>query len=138
VASHVVGGPHEWDDASMSRPANAITVLVVDDHAEFRAAAVAMLATEGFTVVGEAASGAEAAPVAARLHPDVVLLDIRLPDSDGIAIAEQLAQFPNAPKVVLVSSRDAATYGARLSRARARGFLAKSQLSGASLRALLR
>lgn len=122
----------------MSRPAKPITVLVVDDHAEFRAAAVTMLASEGFTVVGEAANGAEAALVAGRVHPNVVVLDIRLPDSDGIAVAEQLAQLPDAPDVVLVSSRDAATYGARLIQAQARGFLVKSQLSGASLRALLR
>jgi DNA-binding NarL/FixJ family response regulator len=121
----------------MSRPAKAITVLVVDDHAEFRAAAMAMLTTEGFTVIGEAASGAEAALVAARLQPNVVLLDIRLPDADGMAIATQLAQLPNAPEVVLVSSRDAVTYGARLTRTKARGFLTKSQLSGANLRALL-
>jgi DNA-binding NarL/FixJ family response regulator len=115
-----------------------ITVLLVDDHAEFRAAAGRLLEAEGFIVVGKAATGTEAARVAAQVRPDVVLLDIMLPDGDGFAVAERLARLPEAPQVVLVSSRDAAAYGARLRRTPARGFLAKGELTGVALRALLR
>ena len=113
------------------------TVLIVDDHAEFRRAASALLRAEGFDVVGEAADAVGAVHAAAALRPDVVLLDIQLPDVDGLTVAEQLAAAPDAPAVVLVSSRDASAYGSRLSRARAKGFIAKSALSGAALSAML-
>jgi DNA-binding NarL/FixJ family response regulator len=72
-----------------------------------------------------------------RLSPDVVLLDVKLPDVDGIAVAESVALLPDPPQVVLVSSRDRAAYGSRLLNAPVRGFLAKSDVSGASLRRLL-
>jgi DNA-binding NarL/FixJ family response regulator len=115
----------------------ATRVLVVDDHPDFRASASALLRAEGFVVVGEAATGAEAADLVARIQPDLVLLDVRLPDVDGFAVAQALARLPHPPAVVLVSSRDAVTYGPRLRAAPARGFLPKSQLSGTALRALL-
>lgn len=113
------------------------TVLVVDDHAEFRTSARALLEADGFDVVGEAGTGVEALDAVGRLSPDVVLLDVRLPDRDGISVAESMASLPDSPLVVLVSSRDGAAYGARLTDAPVRGFLAKSDLSGASLRRLL-
>lgn len=112
-------------------------MLVVDDHVEFRRSVRALLVADGFTVVGEAASGAEAIRAAGDLVPDIVLLDIRLPDFDGIAVAAAMAALPVPPEVVLVSSRDRSVYGTRLIQARARGFLAKSDLSGAALRGLL-
>src|SRR5215218_2746110 len=90
------------------------TVLIVDDHAAFRTSARALLQTEGFDVIGEAADGASAVQAVTALRPDIVLLDIQLPDLDGLAVAEQLATIPNAPAVVLISSRDAAAYGPRL------------------------
>jgi DNA-binding NarL/FixJ family response regulator len=113
------------------------TVLVVDDHADFRAAARSLLESEGFKVVAEGGTAAEAVGLARQLHPAVVLLDIRLPDGDGLDVAETLALLPNAPAVVLVSSRDAHTYGARLRGTSARGFIAKSDLSGTALHDLL-
>jgi len=113
------------------------SVLVVDDHAEFRMSVRALLDAAGFSVVGEAATGAEAIRAAADLAPDVVLLDIRLRDLDGIGVADVLAALPRPPEVILVSSRDRSVYGARLTGARVRGFLAKSDLSGTSLRGLL-
>jgi DNA-binding NarL/FixJ family response regulator len=64
-------------------------------------------------------------------------LDIRLPDLDGIIVADTMAALPRPPAVILVSSRDRAVYGTRLTRARALGFLAKSDLSGSALRGLL-
>jgi DNA-binding NarL/FixJ family response regulator len=113
------------------------TVLIVDDHAAFRASARALLQAEGFDVVDEAAGGAEAMAAVAVLRPEIVLLDIQLPDLDGLTVAEQLATVPNAPAVVLISSRDAAAYGPRLQATPARGFIPKSGLSGEALAALI-
>jgi DNA-binding NarL/FixJ family response regulator len=120
-----------WNDR-LVRP----TVLIVDDHAAFRASARALLEAEGFQVVGEAADGVGAVEAVAALRPAIVLLDIQLPDLDGLAVAEQLAAAPDAPAVVLISSRDAATYGPRLQGTPARGFIPKSGLSGEALAAL--
>jgi CheY-like chemotaxis protein len=113
------------------------TVLVVDDHADFRRSAHALLEAEGFEVVGEAAGGDEALAAAARLRPAVVLLDIQLPGLDGFAVAERLAAGPHPPAVVLTSGRDARAFGPRLAAAPARGFLAKRDLSGAALARLV-
>jgi DNA-binding NarL/FixJ family response regulator len=114
------------------------TVLVVDDHAEFRESARALLEAEGFAVVGEAAAGGEVFAAVERVRPQVVLLDIQLPDLDGFAVAKRLAAAPHPPAVVLISSRDASAYGPRLATAAARGFIAKRDLSGAVLADLLR
>ncbi|HEU5373244.1 MAG TPA: response regulator transcription factor [Gaiellaceae bacterium] len=114
-----------------------MTVLIVDDHADFRRSATALLNAEGFDVLGAVADGGAVVEAVKRLRPDVVLLDIQLPDLDGLAVAEQLAQTDSPPHVVLISSRDAASYGPRIDRAPARGFLAKRELSGASLAALV-
>jgi DNA-binding NarL/FixJ family response regulator len=121
-----------WDDHGM-RP----TVLIVDDHDAFRASARALLQAEGFDVVGEAADGVGAMEAVAALRPEIVLLDVQLPDLDGLAVAEQLAAVPDAPAVVLISSRDAAAYGPRLHATPARGFIPKSGLSGEALAALI-
>jgi CheY-like chemotaxis protein len=113
------------------------TVLIVDDHSDFRASASALLEAEGFAVVGTVADGGAAVSAVERLRPDVVLLDIQLPDLDGFAVAERLATMRDPPRVVLISSRDARSYGPRLERASVCGFLAKRELSGASLTALV-
>ena len=113
------------------------TVVIVDDHADFREAATSLLEAEGFRVVGHAAGGHAAICVVERLRPDVVLLDIQLPDLDGFAVSERLTGSTDPPAVVLVSSRDAETYGGRLGTAAVRGFLTKRELSGAALAALL-
>jgi DNA-binding NarL/FixJ family response regulator len=115
-----------------------LTVLIVDDHAGFRSFARALLEAEGFKVVGEAPDAAAALTGARTLTPELVLLDIRLPDIDGLELAEQLANEDNPPAVVLISSRDAADYGSRLRRTPAKGFIPKSDLSGPRLNALLR
>ena len=113
------------------------TVLIVDDHDDFRESARKLLDAEGFAVLGGAADGRTAVIEATRLHPDVVLLDVQLPDVDGFAVAEELAALRDPPRVVLISSRAARTYGSRVVAARVVGFLAKHELSGASLAALL-
>jgi DNA-binding NarL/FixJ family response regulator len=113
------------------------TVLIVDDHETFRDAARALLEHGGFDVIGEAGDGPEALAEFERLSPDIVVLDIQLPGLDGFAVAERLAASDPAPAVVLISSRDAVTYGERLARASVAGFLPKRELSCASLASLL-
>ena len=112
-------------------------MLLVDDHADFRASARTLLEAGGFAVVGEAADGRDALAAAARLRPAVVLLDIQLPDLDGFAVAERIAAGPDPPAVVLISGRDPRVYGPRLTAAPTRGFIAKGELSGAALAALV-
>lgn len=113
------------------------TVLIADDHAAFRASARELLQAEGFDVVGEAADGAVAVAAVAVLRPDVVLLDIQLPDLDGLTVAQQLAAAPDPPAAVLICSRDAAAYRHRLQTTPARGFIPKSGISGEALAALI-
>ena len=113
------------------------TVLIVDDHAGFRSLAKALLEAEGYTVVGEAANGTSALREARRLRPELVLLDVDLPDMDGFEVARRLAADGDGAAIVLTSSRDASDYRRRLAASGARGFIAKSELSGASLGALL-
>ena len=132
-AGHNAAGGDLCDDRGV-RP----TVLIVDDHDGFRESARALLEAEGFTVVGDAPDGAAAIAAVARLRPEVVLLDVQLPDADGFAVAERLAAGPDPPRVVLISSRDAAAYGSRIGAAPVCGFLAKRELSGAALAALVR
>jgi DNA-binding NarL/FixJ family response regulator len=115
----------------------ALAVLIVDDHAEFRATARALLEAEGFEVLGDVADGTAAIAAAFELRPDVVLLDVHLPGLDGFAVADALARSPGPPTVVLVSSRDATSYRKRLAESSAAGFIPKGELSGAALAALL-
>lgn len=110
-------------------------LLIVDDHAGFRSVARALLQADGFEVVGEAADGAEALAEAARVLPDLVLLDIHLPGLDGFAVSEQLAALHHPPKVVLTSSRPISDLRGRLQRSPAVAFLPKDELSGPSLTA---
>jgi DNA-binding NarL/FixJ family response regulator len=112
-------------------------VLIVDDHPAFRRLARRVLETGGFSVVGESAEGASVLSAVAKLRPDVVLLDVVLPDADGFAIADRLRSEPSPPRVVLVSSRERADFGARLERPGAHPFLAKSEFSSAALEDLL-
>jgi DNA-binding NarL/FixJ family response regulator len=113
------------------------TVLIVDDHASFRATARALLEAEGFEVIAEAADGAEALELVARMHPQVVLLDVQLPDLDGFEVAARLTANGNKAAVVLVSSRDGSDFGSLVEQSGARGFVPKAELSGERLAALL-
>ncbi len=113
------------------------SVLIVDDHAGFRSFARRLLQSAGFPVVGEAPDGASAIRAARELRPDVVLLDVLLPDISGFAVAEQLAGESPPPLVLLISSRTAADLGSRLHTARASGFIAKRDLSPETLSAAI-
>ena len=114
------------------------TVLIVDDDAQFRALAARMLTAEGLTVVGEAADVSQGLAAAQALRPDAALVDVRLPDGDGIALAGELARLPWSPRVVVVSTE---TGAADADRPGPNGtqlpFVAKEDLASAPLHALL-
>jgi DNA-binding NarL/FixJ family response regulator len=114
-----------------------VTILIVDDHPSFRGTARALLESEGFDVVGEAADGASAIEAVESLHPDVMLLDVHLPDIDGFEVAAALKKNGAPPAIVMTSSRDARDFGPLVEQSGARGFIAKAELSGATLSALL-
>ena len=109
--------------------------IVVDDHAPFRASARKLLELSGYEVVGEAGDGAEGLALARELEPELVLLDIALPDMSGFDVAEALAGGSAA--VVLVSSRAPSDLGRRAAHSAALGFIAKDQLSEESLSELV-
>jgi DNA-binding NarL/FixJ family response regulator len=112
------------------------TVLIVDDHAGFRAAARRLLEAGGFDVLGEAADGASALAAVAKLRPEIVLLDVQLPDFDGFAVAERLARDGVPSAIVLISSRDVSSFRRRLAANPAWSFIPKSELSGEALAAV--
>ena len=114
------------------------TVLIVDDHPSFRGMARALLESEGFTVVGEAEDGASAIARYRELRPDIVLLDVQLPDTDGFAVATELTSNGSNPDIVLTSSRDAADYGPLVADSGARGFVPKAEISAEAIAALIR
>jgi DNA-binding NarL/FixJ family response regulator len=117
------------------RPARR--VLVVDDHPSFRSCARKLLTSEGFEVVGEATDGAAAVALVGDLAPDLVLLDVQLPDVDGFEVASRLLSDRPELEIVLVSSRDRTAYGPRIEESGAIGFISKGELSRPALERLL-
>ena len=113
------------------------TILIVDDNAGFRLQVRELLLADGFDVVGEAHDGASGLEAARALRPDLVLLDIGLPDIEGFEVARALAIDGSPPFVVLTSSRAASDYGPRLVSSRVLGFIPKDELSGLAIRALV-
>ncbi|CAA9474368.1 MAG: putative two-component system response regulator [uncultured Solirubrobacteraceae bacterium] len=113
------------------------TVLIVDDHAVFRSAARALLEADGFRVVGDAADGGAGLAAARELHPDVVLLDVRLPDVDGFTVAAEMTGAEGAPAVVVTSSSDDPRYPDLALRSGAVGFVAKHDLCGSEFHGML-
>lgn len=112
-------------------------MLIVDDHPSFRHSARQLLESDGWEVVGDVADGRSALAAARELHPDLVLLDVQLPDLDGFEVARRLRNGAG-PDVILTSSRDACDYGTLAADSGALGFVAKAELSGDALEALLR
>jgi DNA-binding NarL/FixJ family response regulator len=122
----------------LERLGPARRVIVVDDHPGFRRSAKALLAAEGFEVVGEAEDGASALDAAAALAPEVVVLDVQLPDIDGFEVTRRLLAEQPDLRIVLVSSRDRSQYGPLIEQCGAVGFVAKGDLSGDALEGILR
>jgi DNA-binding NarL/FixJ family response regulator len=112
-------------------------VLVVDDDALFRSLARRMLLAEGLDVVGEAQSVATAIAAAHALRPDAVLVDVGLPDGDGVALARELTALPWRPRVLLTSSDPQAASEHAVRAAGAGGFVPKDDLPNAPLERLL-
>jgi DNA-binding NarL/FixJ family response regulator len=108
----------------------ARTVVIVDDHADFRAQATALLRDAGYDVIGACPDARTARHTIPALHPDLVLLDVQLPDADGFDLA---ATLPAGPTIVLISTREAADYGTRIHRSPAAAFITKADLSGPTL-----
>ena len=117
-----------WDHQRMAR-----TIVIVDDHADFRAQATELLEAAGYEVVGSCPDGHSALNAIAALRPDVVLLDLQLPDIDGFELIAQVDILSEGPTVVLISTREAADYGGRVARSGAAGFITKAELSADSL-----
>jgi two-component system nitrate/nitrite response regulator NarL len=115
----------------------AATVLVVDDHPSFRRFARRLLEAAGYRVVDEAADGAEALAAVRSLRPEIVLLDVLLPDTTGPELAALLAAEPVPPLVVLTSSRNASDLGSSVHGTNARGFISKRELTAASFATLV-
>lgn len=127
------------DSASLNRhdDLTGVRVVVVDDNAGFRRMVRRLLEQEGFEVVGEAAGGVAALAVVARVRPGLVLLDVSLPDIDGFTVLLRLQATGDRTPVILTSTRAAVDYQPFLAASTARGFVAKSELSGAPLHTLL-
>ncbi len=109
------------------------SVLIVDDHAGFRRLARLLLEEEGYDVVGEAADGPGATRAAAKLAPDLILLDVNLPGESGFEIAARISQDENGPAVLLTSTHDESDYADLARKCGARGFIAKDELSAATI-----
>jgi DNA-binding NarL/FixJ family response regulator len=116
---------------------DSLTVLIVDDHPSFRAVAQIVLETDGFVVVGTATDGESGVAAALELAPDVLLLDVELPDIDGCEVADRLRRAGSRTAIVLASSRDGSDFGSLVAESGARGFLTKADLSGDAIRALV-
>jgi CheY-like chemotaxis protein len=113
------------------------TALVVDDHPGFRAVARALLESAGLEVVGEAGDGAAAITLCRTSDPDLVLLDVQLPDIDGFEVRRRLLRTTNPPAVLLTSTRAAAAFGPRLRGPEPIPFVSKDELSVAAVIAVL-
>jgi DNA-binding NarL/FixJ family response regulator len=105
------------------------TLLIVDDHPEFRSFVRAMLAADGFDVTGDVPDGEAAVAAVRELEPDVVLLDVQLPGIDGFEVANRIAALEAPPAVILTSTRDAEDFEGRLSAAPVLGFVPKHSMS---------
>lgn len=124
----MVHRPPTGDDERVS-----MRTLVVDDQPSFCEWARAWLETVGFEVVGCEGSGESALEAARVLRPELVLLDIQLPDLDGFQVAARLARLSDPPIVILISARDAPDHGRHLRDAPVRGFIQKADLSMTTL-----
>jgi DNA-binding NarL/FixJ family response regulator len=122
---------------SAETASRAVGVVTVDDQAVFRHVARAVIdATHGFAFLGEAACGEDAVRLDARLHPDLLLVDLRLPGMSGLETCARLARLHPRPLIVLVSSSADLALGELAVAHGAAGFLPKQALGPWTLREL--
>jgi DNA-binding NarL/FixJ family response regulator len=112
-------------------------IVIVDDDPSFLATVRLLLEAEGFVVVGEALNGLDGVAAVLELEPDIVLVDVNLPDIDGFEVVKRLTDGESAPPVVLTSIRSAADFGDLVERSHARGFITKAEMSGEALTEML-
>ena len=112
-------------------------VLLVDDNSDFRRAARQLLERNGFAVVAEAETGVSGIERAQEHGPDLVLVDVQLPDIDGFEVAERLSRLEVPVDVILTSSLDGTDFGTLVADSSALGFVPKAELSASAIEALL-
>jgi DNA-binding NarL/FixJ family response regulator len=112
-------------------------VLVVDDDERFRDLARRLLESCGYAPGGDAGTVAGALRCADASRPDIALVDIGLPDSDGLELSRQLTEGPYRVRVVLISADSDATSAEEAAAVGADGFIPKSELSCSTLRSIL-
>jgi DNA-binding NarL/FixJ family response regulator len=115
-----------------------ISVLIVDDDHDFGRAAAELLADRGYRVLGQATTAAEALARCDQLDPDAVLLDVGLPDGDGVTLAQKLNARPHRPRILLTSSDRKAVSPERVRQCGASGFIPKAHLVRCDLDRFLR
>ena len=116
----------------------AVSVLIVDDDAEFRALAGLLLRSRGYEVIGETADAASAVDAAVSLRPGVILLDVNLPDHDGFWVAETVSEAGVQSRIVLTSAAMTHVSSGTLDRCGAVAFVPKTELATTDLAGLLR
>ena len=119
-------------------PATPLTCLIVDDSSEFFEAARQLLADDGVTVVGFAATSDQAVNETLALRPDIALVDIDLGAESGVDVAQRLAGLPHGgPPVILISAESGSELAELVDASAALGFVSKTDLSGDTIRKLL-
>jgi DNA-binding NarL/FixJ family response regulator len=115
-----------------------LTCLIVDDSLEFSEAAAQLLAGDGVTVIGFAATSDEAVEEALTLRPNVALVDVDLGAESGFDVARRLAGLPGGgPSIVIISAESGSELAEIVDASGARGFVSKSDLSGDAVRKVL-
>jgi CheY-like chemotaxis protein len=112
-------------------------IVIVDDDPSFLTTVRLLLEAEGFVVVGEALNGVDGVAAVAQLEPDIVLVDVNLPDIDGFEVVARLATGEGSPPVVLTSIRSAGDFGDLIETSGADAFISKAEISGEALTEVL-
>jgi DNA-binding NarL/FixJ family response regulator len=124
-------------DSTGNVPAKA-SVLIVDDDRGFGRAAAEILAGRGYLVLGHATTAVAALAKCEHLRPEAVLVDVRLPDANGVILAQRLRERPDRPAVLLTSSDRRAVLAEPLRASGASGFVPKTELARSDLDSFLR
>ncbi|HKS68711.1 MAG TPA: response regulator transcription factor [Candidatus Acidoferrales bacterium] len=121
----------------MSKPKQAIRILVADDHAIFRDGLRKLLeASDDTQIIGEAANGVECAKMLAKLKPDILLLDLRMPEKDGLAVLEELNFDSLTTRVIVLTAAEDDRDVVRAMRLGARGVVLKQSASDLLLKSI--